>query len=249
MNQMGCVILAGGLGTRLGLKGPKGCVKVGEKETLFEILLSKMKGPVAVMTSPLNRVETEQFLKEHHFFGIEDLVLFDQDLKEGYPDGNGGVFERLWETGIWKEWKKKGITAIGVLPIDNPLGSVEDLFPLHEELVIRCILSRDPSEKIGRVLVEEGRVSVREYTEMATVTGLGFTGQFGCTMEFVERVSQLPPLWHQIYKEGKVRFERFIFDVFPHAKTHRLVVSPRDKYFAPVKDQISLNEVRRRWKG
>ena len=247
MSQMGCVILAGGLGTRLGIKGPKGCVKVRGEETLFEILLRKAEGPVAIMTSPLNRAATEAFLKEHDFFGVKDVTFFDQDLREGYPDGNGKVFKKLVETGIWNLWDEKGITAIGVIPIDNPLASLQDLYPQNEELVIRCVKIENPEEKIGRILIKESQVTVCEYSEMDEATEFGYTGQFGCTMEFVKKASSYPIDWHQVVKQGQVRLESFIFDFFPYTKTYRLEISKREDYFAPIKDQESLDTVRRRY--
>ena len=243
--KKGCVILAGGMGTRLGLKGPKGCLKVWGEQTLFEILLKKTKGPVAIMTSPLNREATEKFLEAHDFFGVKGVTLFDQDLKDGAPDGNGKVFKKLCETGICDLWKKQGVDVIGFLPVDNPLGSIDDLVRYKEELIVRCVKIESPEEKIGRIVERYGTLSIEEYTEMQEKTELGYTGQFACTMEFIERVSHYPTVWHQVIKEGQVRFESFIFDVFPYAQSHRLVVSEREKYFAPIKDQKSLERVQR----
>ena len=245
MKEMGCVILAGGLGTRLGLKGPKGCVKVWGEQTLFEILLKKIKGPVAIMTSPLNHEATASFLEAHGWFGVKEGILFTQDLKEGYPDGNGKVFKKLCETGIWNRWKERGVTEVGFIPIDNPCASLEGLSGEGAELVIRCVPLESKEEKIGRVMVAQESVSIGEYTEMEEMTEFGYTGQFGCTMEFIQRVSLLPTRWHEVIKEGKVRQESFIFDVFPYAESYKLVISKREEYFTPIKDIISLAKVRR----
>ena len=70
--KMGCLVLAGGQGTRLGVNGPKGCVELPlkNKKTLFQNLFEKVKAkgkdlPLALMTSPLNHEATLAYLKQH----------------------------------------------------------------------------------------------------------------------------------------------------------------------------------------
>ncbi|MCH9614682.1 MAG: putative uridylyltransferase [Chlamydiia bacterium] len=243
MKKSGAIILAGGQGTRLGLKGPKGCVKVKDQMTLFECLIDKLDCPIGIMTSPLNHEETVSFFDERSRFGKE-IHFFQQSLTNGSPNGNGMVFHKFYEAGLWDDWQKRGIESLGILPVDDPLGHFDDLLPQDEELVLRCVKSLNNNEHVGRVIEKDGHVFVEEYIHPRTHSVLGYTGQFGCSMDFVERIAKLNMPSHTVVKRGKERVEHFIIDTFPYANTHRIVVSDR-RHFAPVKDQKSLEFVRR----
>ena len=110
-NQYAVVTMAGGQGTRLGWKGPKGTFKldVGEDgKYIFEILADTLKKTTSkygkevywyIMTSIDNNDETVKFFEEHNYFGynkekvkffIQNIlpltdfdgnILFDKDLK------------------------------------------------------------------------------------------------------------------------------------------------------------------------
>ena len=199
-SKTGCLILAGGQGTRLGNKGPKGTTVI-QKKSLFQIFFEKTHAasqqaghllPLAVMTSPLNHSETEEFLKKHDLFGLspEQLFLFEQQLlpfledqgnwflqapgklAEG-PDGNGGALTAFYEAGIWEKWKALGVECVQVILIDNPLADPFDarLCSYHlnsrAEVTMKCILRDDPEEKVGLVVAEEGRPRVVEYSEIS----------------------------------------------------------------------------------
>ena len=80
--KVGAVLLAGGMGTRLGSDNPKGMYNIGETRDLyiFECLMNNMLDVVKqadawfhlfVMTSDKNNDITIQFLKEHDFFGYK----------------------------------------------------------------------------------------------------------------------------------------------------------------------------------
>ncbi len=148
--QVGCVILAGGQGTRLGWSGPKALYPILPEKNMLQILLEKVKKssalyeqdfPVALMASPLNQQAIHQHLIEQRFYGLQEkqLSIFSQKMlplldEEGNwflenpgsiamgPDGNGGVFQLLATSGILAKWKSFGIKALAILPIDNPLG-------------------------------------------------------------------------------------------------------------------------------
>lgn len=83
------VTMAGGQGTRLGHKGPKGTFKVtvnNEEKYLFEIIVESLMQakeeynvviPWYIMVSNENEKDTKDFLKEHNFFGYpEEKVKF-----------------------------------------------------------------------------------------------------------------------------------------------------------------------------
>lgn len=75
------VTMAGGQGTRLGHKGPKGTFKIDvepEPKYLFQILAENLEEankkygiviPWYIMTSTENDKETEEFFKKHNYFG------------------------------------------------------------------------------------------------------------------------------------------------------------------------------------
>lgn len=81
------VIMAGGQGTRLGHKGPKGTFKIelnGKKKSLFEIAIEKLKNaqkkynvtiPCYIMTSPENNKQTVDFFEENNYFGYSKQAV------------------------------------------------------------------------------------------------------------------------------------------------------------------------------
>ena len=92
--KVAAVLLAGGMGTRLGVDGPKGAYDIGITKPLY-IFEQQMKNlmevtekcgvtvPLYIMTSDKNHEQTTSFWKEHNYFGYpETEVNFG---KKGYP--------------------------------------------------------------------------------------------------------------------------------------------------------------------
>ncbi len=77
------VTMAGGQGTRLGHKGPKGTFELNlspRKESLFEILATKITQankrfnisiPWYIMTSETNNADTIKFFEKNNYFGLD----------------------------------------------------------------------------------------------------------------------------------------------------------------------------------
>jgi UDP-N-acetylglucosamine/UDP-N-acetylgalactosamine diphosphorylase len=79
--KIGMMLVAGGLGTRLGFDQPKGMFQLGpiSKRTLFEMFCQQLLAirkryaapvPLYVMTSPFTDSQTAQFLAENKYFGL-----------------------------------------------------------------------------------------------------------------------------------------------------------------------------------
>ena len=95
--QIGAILLAGGMGTRLGSDDPKGVYNIGITKDVFifqciiENLLDvvKMTGavvPLFIMTSDKNHKATTEFLAEHQYFGYDKEYVFflQQEMAEYY---------------------------------------------------------------------------------------------------------------------------------------------------------------------
>ena len=92
-NQMAVVTMAGGQGTRLGYKGPKGTYMLNlepSKKSLFQIMAedimeSNIKYNIIIswyiMTSDENDIQTQKFFEMNNFFGYpkEKIHFFKQD--------------------------------------------------------------------------------------------------------------------------------------------------------------------------
>lgn len=150
--------VAGGQGTRLGWRGPKGSYPATPVtgKPLFrvfaeQILAGSRKYGVAipwyVMTSPLNDAETRSFFRDNNWFGLEerDVFLFPQGtmpsvsdegkllLEEKHllavnPDGHGGALRALRSSGAIEEMLARGVDDISYFQVDNP--SVKILDPV-----------------------------------------------------------------------------------------------------------------------
>jgi len=102
--QVGMILVAGGLGTRLGFDQPKGLLPLAplSNRTLFQILLENLLAvrrrfgvsiPLYVMTSPATDQVTREYLNEHRWFGLpaEDCRIFCQATMWAVDDR----FERI----------------------------------------------------------------------------------------------------------------------------------------------------------
>lgn len=135
--KVGALLLAGGMGTRLGSDNPKGMYNIGKTkdvfifQRLFENLLEVVKQcgkpiPFFIMTSEKNNDATVQFIKEHNYFGYnpEYVKFYVQDMAPCVdlngkilleaknrvatsPNGNGGWFNSLLNNKEAKEMLEK----------------------------------------------------------------------------------------------------------------------------------------------
>lgn len=154
--KVAALLLAGGMGTRLGLDKPKGELNVGINRTLylFESLIHNLMDvtsvagksiPLYIMTSEKNNDETIRFFEEHDYFGYpkEDVAFFVQEMAAAVdydgkllleepgrlatsPNGNGGWFSSLKKAGLLEDVHKRGVAWINIFAVDNVLQRICD---------------------------------------------------------------------------------------------------------------------------
>lgn len=154
--RVAAVLLAGGMGTRLGSDAPKGVYNIGKTkdvyifqrivENLMDIVkLTQTDIYLFVMTSDKNHTKTVSFFKEHNFFGYKEeyVKFFMQEMApatdyEGKvymesksrisnsPNGNGGWFSSMKKWGILDIIHNEGIQYLNVFAVDNVLQRIAD---------------------------------------------------------------------------------------------------------------------------
>ena len=162
--KLALVTLAGGQGTRLGYKGPKGTYELDlePKKSLFEILCDNLKNVYNqfgiytkwyIMTSIYNDADTKKYFEEKNYFGYpkEHIKFFKQSqlpiidvsgklvLEKLYKikeasNGNGDIFPSIKRNNILDDMKKNNIEWISFSGIDNVILDVID--PLFLGLTI-----------------------------------------------------------------------------------------------------------------
>ena len=154
--KVAALLLAGGMGTRLGLDKPKGELNVGINRTLyiFQCLINNLMDvtreagatvPLYIMTSEKNNDETIRFFEEHDYFGYpkEDVAFFVQEMAAAVdydgkllleapgrlatsPNGNGGWFSSLVKAGLLSDIHQRGVEWINIFAVDNVLQRIAD---------------------------------------------------------------------------------------------------------------------------
>ncbi len=147
--KVAALLLAGGMGTRLGSDKPKGMYNIGETKDvfIFEMLIRNLMDvvdevgvwvPLYIMTSEKNDKDTREFFEEKNYFGYnKDYVKFfkqemapacdfdgkiyleRKDRISTSPNGNGGWFISFNKAGLLDEAKAKGIEYINLFAVDN----------------------------------------------------------------------------------------------------------------------------------
>ena len=154
--KVAAVLLAGGMGTRLGVDGPKGAYDIGITKPLY-IFEQQMKNlmevtekcgvivPLYIMTSDKNHAQTTSFWKEHNYFGYPEteVKFFKQDMAPAVdydgkiilekkdtpalsPNGNGGWFSSLQRAGLCEDLHARGVEWLNIYAVDNVLQRIAD---------------------------------------------------------------------------------------------------------------------------
>lgn len=184
--KVGAILLAGGMGTRLGSDNPKGMYNVGKTRELFifECLINNMLDVVKevgeyfhlfVMTSEKNNDTTVAFFKEKNFFGYnsEYVHFFKQEMAAATdyngkiyleekgrmatsPNGNGGWFTSLQKAGLSSVLHDNGIEWLNVFAVDNVLQRVCDPVFVGATIAKECVVG----SKVVRKAAPDEKVGV-----------------------------------------------------------------------------------------
>lgn len=288
---LGTIILAGGMGTRLGFPHAKGLYPLSpvKEKSLFQLFAEKCffasiragsDLPLAIMTSPENDAETRMFFKAHNFFNLKpeqvfffvqgELHLEDKSgalLAEKAADGNGSVFKKFVESGLYDKWAARGIKYIHIILVDNALADPYDANLLghhihtNSDVTLKCTLRSSITEKVGLVVEIEDKIRVVEYSEIDPVEAatLDEAGQlrypfanmslFCLSMPFIKELATKDFPFHRakkpLNKEPNApqvyKKETFIFDMLPFASSPTVLAYPREDVFAPLKNKYGAD--------
>ena len=243
--------------------------------------------PLLVMTSPATDAATRDFFDAHAAFGLADDQLrffvqgtvpsVDRDgrallaapgrLLES-PDGHGGSLTALGASGELDRLRDEGIEQLVYVQVDNILARIDDpvLVGLgvleRADVVTKVLEKRDPDEKVGNLVVVDGRARVVEYTELRPeqartrgrdgelVYRWGSPALHLWSVAFLADLRErgfVPPLHRsakplRAWVDGAerevdgVKHERFVFDLIPEAQRSEALEIDRAAEFAPVKN-------------
>jgi len=200
--KIAVVSMAGGQGTRLGHPGPKGTFRFAPpiNKTLFQIQAEQLHElgmkhghfiPWYVMSSRENNREIKLHFDENNYFGCPpaniffftqgELPLLSEEGKillkdKGQicfgPDGNGGVFSALGESGALADMEQRGVEWVFFCGIDNALVKMADpIFAGYARLsgkqaASKAVAKISPEEMVGVFCLKNGIPTIVEYTEL-----------------------------------------------------------------------------------
>jgi len=147
--------------------------------------------PFYIMTSPINHEQTITYFKENNYFELpEDNVRFFQQgmlpcmTIEGKiimetaskiamaPDGNGGIYPSLQNSGMFDEMTDRGIKYLHVFSIDNALTKIADpafigyCIKQNSDCGNKVVWKTGPHEKVGVIAEKAGKPCIVEYSEI-----------------------------------------------------------------------------------
>lgn len=229
--RIGVVLLAGGVGSRLQFPHSKGLFPISyvRKKSLYQLFFERVKAaqerykqqfPITLMCSDATYKETQNYLREHNFFGIDSsqvelicqeswplftfdkqLFLDDNNQLAMGPNGNGALFELFAKT-VLQKWKEKNISAIAVTAIDNPLADpfckklIDSHFTFHSDLTLATCKAL-AHEKVGALTQQGNHIKIVEYSEKKDFLSVWANlGIYLFSLSFIEKMHNKPLTTH-----------------------------------------------------
>ncbi len=167
--RVAAVLLAGGMGTRLGSDNPKCMYDIGITHPVFimQRLVENMMDvvreagtffPLFIMTSDKNHDATVAFMKEHDDFGYDPdkVFFFRQDMAPATdydgkiymesrwqmassPNGNGGWFSSMNKAGLLDKLHELGVEWLNCFAVDNVLQRIADPVFIGATIAQNCV--------------------------------------------------------------------------------------------------------------
>ena len=184
--KVAAVLLAGGMGTRLGSDDPKGMYNIGLTKDLyiFQCLMNNLMDVVNetgsyihlfIMTSDKNNDKTVEFFREMNYFGYDSnyITFFQQEMAPAAdyngkiymeskwkmstsPNGNGGWFASMAKAGILSMIHQNGIEWLNVFAVDNVLQKMADPVFIGATITKNCAVG----SKVVRKAAPDEKVGV-----------------------------------------------------------------------------------------
>lgn len=184
--KVGAVLLAGGMGTRLGSDDPKGMYNIGLTKDvfIFERLICNLMDvvnatgsyiPLYIMTSDKNHEKTVAFFEEKKYFGYDKsfVIFFQQEMAPAAdydgkiymeskykmstsPNGNGGWFASMARCGVLDKVHEQGVEWLNVFAVDNVLQRIADPVFLGAVMEKACVVG----SKVVRKAAPDEKVGV-----------------------------------------------------------------------------------------
>lgn len=145
-----------------------------------------------LMTSDATRDSTVEYFRSNNYFGLqkENLVFFEQGTIPCYdfegkiildekhriataPNGNGGLYEALFQQGVIEDMAKRGINSIHAFSVDNILCRVADpmfvgfCLSRQTDFGLKVVTKRAADEPLGNICLVDGKYKVVEYSELS----------------------------------------------------------------------------------
>jgi UDP-N-acetylglucosamine/UDP-N-acetylgalactosamine diphosphorylase len=245
-----------------------------------------------LMTSPATHEDTLAYWSQNKYLGLNKddvkifcqgtmpavdaasgkLLLEEKDSLAMSPDGHGGTVAALAKSGCLADAESRGVDLLSYVQVDNPLVSLcdVDLLGHHlmsgSEMTTQVVRKRFATEKVGNVVLVDGRVQIIEYSDLpeeaakriredgSLVLWAGNIAVHVLDRNFFQRAADwseaLP--FHRAHKSvpfvdttgakvqpskpNAIKYERFIFDLLPHAEHAFVVEALASEAFAPVKN-------------
>ncbi|AMV38291.1 UTP--glucose-1-phosphate uridylyltransferase [Planctomyces sp. SH-PL62] len=208
------------------------------------------------------------------------ILLAARDRLAMSPDGHGGTLAALagpgdagCEPSCLAEMGERGVQTLFYFQVDNPMVEIADptFIGLHRqgqaEMSFKVVEKMTPDEKVGVVVLVDGRPQVIEYSDLprSLAEKRGEEGQLAYwagsiaihafERSFIERlVGGLRLPFHRAVKKvpyvlptgetvqpaepNAVKFEQFIFDALPAAERFVIVETDRAVEFEPLKNAV-----------
>ena len=250
--KVGAILLAGGMGTRLGSDNPKGMYNVGVNKELyiFECLINNLMDVVKetgtyihlfVMTSEKNNDATVSFFNEKNFFGYksEYVHFFKQEMAAATdyngkiyleekgrmatsPNGNGGWYISLKKAGLTEVLENNGIEWLNVFAVDNVLQRIADPVFVGATIEKHCAVGA----KVVRKAAPDEKVGV-----MCLEDGKP------SIVEYYELTQEM------MDAKNANKFEGLVLDMIHELDSCLPFEVVREKEFAPIKNATGVDSV------